>query len=39
MADEYYLSVSSPLFILGKPKKTSGEIQGNPLDFKSASVC
>jgi len=50
MTDEYYLSASSPLFTLGKPKKnprktqkkakkTAGEIQGNQLDFKSASVC
>jgi len=29
MADEYYLSVSSPLFPLGKPKKNPKESQEN----------
>ena len=44
------ISTKSLLFALGKPKKnprktqkkakkTAGEIQGNQLDFKIASVC
>jgi len=50
MTDEYYLSASSPLFTLEKPKKnprktqkkakkTSGETQGNQLEFRIALVC